>query len=56
MNANQSSDGRFPYGEFHPDYREFLIPNELILEFEKHQEANQQSSDPLIIAKYFNPM
>jgi len=55
MTSNQSSDGHFPYGD-QPDYRDFLMPLELEAEFLKHNEANQETSDPLIVAKYFNPV
>lgn len=54
-NATISSDGHFPYGD-QPDYRNFLIPKELESQFLRMAEYNRESSDPLIIAKYFNPV
>ena len=54
-NPNTLSDGHFPYGD-QPDYRNFLIPSELEAQFRQMNEHNRESSDPLIIAKYFNPV
>jgi len=55
MKSTTSTDGHFPYGG-QPDYRDFLIPAELEAQFLRMREYNQESSDPLIIAKYFNPV
>ena len=54
MKSNQSTDGHFPYGG-QPSYRDFLMPKELIGLFQQHNEANRETSDPLIVARYFNP-
>lgn len=51
---DQSNDGHFPYGN-QPSYRDFLIPKELIKLFQEHNQANRETSDPLIVTKYFNP-
>mgnify|MGYP000274168483 CR=1 FL=1 len=52
---NQSNDGHFPYGD-QPDYRDFIMPKELESQFLQMNDHNRASSDPLIIAKYFNPV
>jgi len=47
--------GHFPYGG-QPSYRDFLIPQQLKTLFLEHHESNRTSLDPLVIAKYFNPV
>ncbi len=55
MKSTVSQNGRFPYGN-QPDYREFLMPSDLEKAFWEHLEENTGSADPLIVAKYFNPV
>ena len=55
MKSTRSADGHFPYGG-QPDYRNFLMPTALITQFELHNEINREIDDPLIVAKYFNPV
>ena len=55
MKSNVTQDGHFPYGG-QPDYRDFLMPVELEEQFVALRAMNQASDNPLIIAKYFNPV
>ena len=52
--THTSSDGNFPYGD-QPNYRDFLLWEEVLKSFAEHEEANMTASNPMVIARYFHP-